>query len=220
MRQKLAYRFRHLGLGAKDIYMKRKLTRQLTACYALAEVENNDDGFYDLLELVLLRKLQTLLYLPDDVAIIYPPIDRLPRNLAYVQHNLMQDCEILFRFRFEHLHRLYQTFQLDNVCMLENWSHMSGEEVFLFSLNRLAFPDRLHTMTSDMWGGEESQWSRVFKYFNLFVNETHGHLLRDNFEFWTPRFPEMAMAIQRKLQQYGVAYGPEERQRVACFIDD
>ena len=116
--------------------------------------------------------------------------------------------------------RLLRCLNLPADCVLENGTHVEGQEVMLFSLCRLTYPDRLHTMSSDLWGKEESEWSRVFKYFNLFIYNEHGFCLKDNFEFWVPYFPAMAEAIQAKLIQLGVQYEEDQQQVIACFLDD
>lgn len=223
-RQELAYRFRHLGLGAAEITSKKELQRRLRIVWLLKDnFEDNAEDFddvnaLDLMEMHLLAELRALLYTGNEP--IYPPIDRLPRNFAHFEQFHFDRCEILFRFTYERLLVLYNLLGMDADCILENGTHISSEEVFLFSLCRLTYPDRLNTMTNDLWGGEESQWSRAFKYFNLFVQVSHGHRLTDNFAFWVPRFPGMARAVQTKLEEFGVHYGENEVQQIACFLDD
>lgn len=224
-RQQLAYRFRYLGLGAAEITHQKELQRRLCIVWMLQEGmssdsddSDEDDDVLSLLETHLLMQLRDLLVQPGEI--VYPPIDRMPRNMAYFAQHHLARCEILFRFTHERLVRLFRCLQVPNECVLENGTHISGEEVFLFSLCRLTYPDRLNTMTNDLWGGEESLWSRAFKYFNLFINNEHGHRLTDYFEFWVPRFPDMARAVQEKLALHGVEYGEQDSQPIAVFIDD
>ena len=67
------------------------------------------------------------------------------------------------------------------------------------------------------WGGDQTRWSRVFKYFNLFISDVHGHCLRDYFHFWEPRYDVMADAIKRKLVGLGVQYEEDEVQPISVF---
>lgn len=220
LRQRIAYRFRHLGLGAKELWEKKKLTKSLKNVSTLLLLCDNQEDEDDLefIELLVLDKLAKLLILRN--LPVHAPIDRLPRNLAFMQQHYYNECEILFRFRYEYLERLFNTLGLPADCVLENGSRMSGEEIFLFSLCRLSYPNRLVTMRDEIWGGEESVWSRVFKYFNLFVYNIHGHRLTNYLGYWKQHFPSMASAVKRKLEEFGVVYGENEVQPVCCFIDD
>ncbi len=158
-------------------------------------------------EMRLLAELRSLLYVQQNV--IYPPVDRLPRNLAYIQQHHYDNCEILFRFRFDYLVRLHTALRMPVECRLENGSVISSQEVFLFSLCRLTFPDRLHTMSVDMWGGEQTLWSRAFKYFNIFIDSSmatdyvitlrSGYLILKGWQgLFNASWPILACSISQK----------------------
>jgi hypothetical protein len=125
----------------------------------------------------------------------------------------------MFRFPFHQLRRLFNTLRLPQACVLENGSVYQDEEVFLLSLNRLTFPERLITLCKREFGREHTQAGRAFKYF---INHVYNHfadLLFDNLEFWTPYFPMFAEKIQAKMASYGLTFPPGVIQTICASID-
>lgn len=214
-RCELAYMIRDFGLDVLEVEKLRRMKRHLIIFDALIQDDPDDDDLSAIYDGLLWRYLN-LAY--RHIPIIYPAIDRLPRNIAYFA-DVAPSCGILFRFRYGHLARLFVALQFPAQVRLSNGMHLMGEEVFLFSLCRLAYPSRLADLVR-LFGRELTEWSRAFKYFLLWIEKHHGFRLTHYFKFWVPHFPRMAEAITQKMRYYGVQIGANVHQPVAMLLDD
>ena len=82
---------------------------------------------------------------------------------------------------------------------------MSGQEVLLFSLNRLARNPVLSTTASIISDRDTSQLSRAFSWFIHHILENFGDLLtHQNFNILSHNYDDCARAIKDKMRRYGV----------------
>lgn len=129
-------------------------------------------------------------------------------------------CEPKFRFSSTQLRQVYNLLDLPEIVILSNRSKFTGEEIFLFGLNRLAFPSRLSEQSLEVFGRENSQWSRAFNYFIHHIYSTKCHLLFDNMEWWSRYLISFAEIIEEKMNFYELHFRDRLRNSVSCFIDN
>lgn len=67
---------------------------------------------------------------------------------------------------------------------LENGSVMSGEEILLRGLYELVSGDDQHVITEKMFGRDQSQQSRAFKFFIDHIYSNFLFLVNDNLKWW------------------------------------
>lgn len=89
------------------------------------------------------------------------------------------DFKSKFRFHKADFPRLLRNINLPSIVRLKNRTIVSGEEVLLIVLNRLAYPVRLETLV-ETFGISKSNISLAFNYGINFIYENFSHLL--NFE--------------------------------------
>jgi hypothetical protein len=116
-----------------------------------------------------------------------PTLKKLDKNNFNISHFECQPeiCEILFRFKAEHLRKLYLCLRIDRRkegILIENGSRFLGEEVFLFSLMTLSCPYRLCDQQR-LFGREITQWSRAFKWFNNHIYSTFLDILINSLNY-------------------------------------
>lgn len=147
----------------------------------------------------------------------------VPRTIKFkvcIANIADSDCYNLFRFRKPDLVRLHQCLNMPATVVLSNRSTLSSEEVFLFSLRRLASTANLDELvaTSErpaMFDRDYSQWSRAFHYFLDHIFNRFAFLLLENLEYFLPSFPLYARAIAQKIHH---VYDPDNFDIVG-FID-
>jgi hypothetical protein len=200
--------------------MIKKRKKQFVVMFSLfMMVHARGGGGARLLFLVVLVLVRQLLELEHEREFTLPPPKRTNRRIndwAHRQH----ECEGMFRFPFKHLRRLFDTFLLPEMCVLENGSVYYAEEVFLLSLFRMSFPTRLVTIARTEFGRENTQVGRAFKFF---INHMYGHfadLLFNNLPWWSTYFDLFAAAFQRKMEHYGLHFPPGTINTIALILDD
>lgn len=211
---------RFLGMNARDRGMQRVRKKQCAVSIALL-LQSFTIGNAVLTQgcvLLALCALLSYVAVSRERAFSLPRRQRLNRRIEHWAHRL-NECEQKFRFPFHHLRRLYEALLIPEWCRLENGSVYHGEEVFLLSLNRLAFPHRLVNMAQSDWGRDGTQTGRAFKFFIFHVYDTFCDLLFDNLPFWEPYFALFAKAIQRKMESYGLFFPPGLINVIALLLD-
>lgn len=153
-----------------------------------------------------------------------PPVNlpaqvHLNRTILHYEA-LPLECEAMFRFQAQHLRQVYTLLQIPNTVRLGNGSVLSGEEIFLFSLNRLVYPSRITDRAMSEFGRENTVWSRAFSWFIKFVYDHHFHLLTNNLDWWLPHLDDCARAVGDLLSRNGVVFANGERNSIFGFIDD
>jgi hypothetical protein len=107
-------------------------------------------------------------------------------------------AKIFFNFRKDDLSRLIELFKFPEDCVLENGSKMKGEEVFLRGLFELSTGENQERMCIFLFGREQTQQSRAFKYFIHHMYTKYKHLVMDSL----PWFTEMGIP-KLQLMQFG-----------------
>ena len=139
-------------------------------------------------------KYRELMYLPS---IAREPISNIRSRT--IDSFSEQQCWSYFRCRKGDLYRLKTAFRIPALVHAENGSVFTGEEVLLFSLYRYSDVSTIQKQCEHIFGRENTQFSRAFKWFNQHMLDEFTFLLVDNFRFWHPYFPAFADAIRRKL---------------------
>jgi hypothetical protein len=196
----LSVRKRFAGLNSRDRMLIKKRKKQSAVFFVLAmllQVAGNVVASR-LMVVLMLTVLSSYVKVAHFRPVVVPPSHRTNRRIVDWSTRLTE-CEEMFRFPFDQLARLFRTLRLPDMCVLENGSVFHAEEVFLLSLNRFAFPQRLVTACKNEFGRDYSQASRAFKFFVTHVFGTFADLVFDNLDFWQPYFALMAAKIQAKV---------------------
>lgn len=222
-KRKLRYMVRAWGFTTNDILRKRALEKRCMQILLLrAEVINGGGNLHavNFCNLALsfwyfkwwkLCKWVIPTNLPQQI--------RFNRTILYYE-SLQYRCESMFRFRGVDLRQVYELLEIPPVVTLPNGSKLGGEEVFLFSLNRLVFPSRVTDRSIEEFGRENTVWSRAFTWFIHHVYERHVHLLNNNLQWWVQHFDSCARAIGDLLTKHGIIFPVGERNTIFGFIDD
>jgi hypothetical protein len=113
--------------------------------------------------------------------------------------------------------RVKDVLDVPNQIKITNNSIFTGEEVMLFSINRLTSSAKLSEL-ADVYGKETSQWSRAFNWFVDFVLEKFKYTISGHWKYWRNHIPSMANAIRTKMEDFGVHFDMGN-QRIFSFID-
>lgn len=125
---------------------------------------------------------------------------KLPRPIRIdrrVEDIPEDECWSGLRFRKEDLKRLAKALRIPDRFVLENRSVFNGEEAFLLTLARFAYPRRFCDLRVE-WGREESQLCRAFRCVVDFLYDNFSHLLRDNLVYWSHYMPAYTRAVAAK----------------------
>ena len=93
-------------------------------------------------------------------------------------------CWSYYECRKDDLYRLLEGLRFENVCRLENGSKMSGEEILLRGLFELVSGQDQFGIAESVFGREQSQQSRAFKYFIDHIYTNFLHLVTNSLEWW------------------------------------
>jgi hypothetical protein len=149
------------------------------------------------------------------------------RNRQHVTiESFQHDClyhrswKSVFGFRKEDLYLLVELLRIPDVIYLKNKSVFSSEEMLLVCLYRYKSISEMDTMCMH-FKRDHSQISRAFQWFNTFTIQEWGHKLDDNLRFWRDKFPFLADAIRRKVNDlsHGALFFAEGEFDVVAFID-
>lgn len=121
-----------------------------------------------------------------------------------IDWQLRWKCVLVFVpiFKQEHLHRLLTVLQLPNIIPLSNGSVCTSEEMLLFSLHRMSYPQIIEVAAYSLFGRECSHWSRIFCYFLLHIHGTFSYLLTDNLAYWCQSFASSYDKMKAKAAQF------------------
>jgi hypothetical protein len=100
----------------------------------------------------------------DIMYVDIPPQIRAARVSRTIDSFGEAECYRRFRFRKPDLRNLFELLSFPATIIMENRSRLTGEEVFLFGLNRFTTCGFLEDLIV-AYGGEISQWSRALHYF-------------------------------------------------------
>lgn len=106
------------------------------------------------------------------------------------------------RFSKSQLRRIYRCFRLPPITRIGGYS-ITGQEMFLFSLTKMALGLNTHLLSLLIFGGSSSRWYHAYKYFlNHLVDCYYPNVLGLNgLEREVQNFPYYAKKIARKINQ-------------------
>lgn len=130
-------------------------------------------------------------------------------------------CWNYFEFRQEDLTRLLAGLQFPESCRLENNSRMSGKEVLMRGLYELVSGSPQFTTCEAVFGRDQSQQSRAFKFFVNHIYENFLFLVTNNLQWWHDNgfFEESNAAIQSKLEELNLQFDEVNQCDIGFFID-
>jgi hypothetical protein len=208
--------FRYQALSSKEKLRAKDLVKflqlgVLVLC-ALREKDAENDMLVVLLEDRLLEYVELTFApgLPRTVRRVH-----VARTIASFSE---KQCWSRFRTRKTDLPRLFNAlgWNLVGTVRLGNRCQYTGEEIFLFGMNRLVYPGRLDDMC-DMYGRDYSQWSRGFTYFIVFMMTNWKYLVMGNLRYWQPHFHAFSESIRFKIIEKGGL--PYQSIRCCSFVD-
>ena len=154
----------------------------------------------------------------------YEPVEKPERKKISVDSFTPSTAKMFFKFKKDDISRLIELFQFPAECKLENGSSMSGEEVFLRGLYELCSGENQQRMCTLLFGREQTQQSRAFKFFIDYMFTNYKHLVTDSLPWWHRNgfSKSSADAIRAKMEAYG--YQPTEEELLTLrhngyFID-
>ena len=149
---------------------------------------------------------------------------RIAENPSFVrQRRLLADFSDsqLYHMRIRnraHIPRLMAGLLIPEEITCENGTSCSGEEAFLMLLYWFLMP-RLLSSAQCFFGIEYSQISRIIKAIFRLIISTWRHLVDDNLDFFSVRFPLYNNAIRAKYMQLNDNIMDPHYQNVATFTD-
>jgi nuclease HARBI1 len=214
-------RDRLYGLKLQEIRRIRRLKRRILMVSFLltnpsvGTTVDEVEALARLLISYIFEYIEIRLYYPD------PPIDHIVHanlNIEFFEAHPSLSWRML-RFDAIHLRRLFQGLRIPvGYITLVNHSRIRSEELFIFSLYRLAKAPTLED-ASTIFGFENTQLSRAFQWFIHHIITNFEYLLNDSIIQWIDLFPVFAERIEEKMNSLGVHFNGEQRNGIACFID-
>ena len=140
------------------------------------------------------------------------PAEKPERKDVTVDSFKPSTAKLFFNFKKDDLSRLIDLFKFPEYCILENGSKMKGEELFLRGLFELSTGDNQARMCTFLFGREQTQQSRAFKYFIDHMYTNYKHLVTDSLPWWHRNgfTKASADAIWAKMQSIGYQPTPQE----------
>ncbi len=164
---------------------------------ALMMLDPKDHGDKEQMFLMLLLlqyEWSRIAYEPDDLTMYKSP---RRKHIGFDDYNNM---EVRRDFRLpgrNEIQRLFHSLRIPHTVTIENGSKFSGEEIFLYSIRRLVFPNTIEQLTKE-FGGDTTVWSRAFKWFNIHMTEHFESKIVSAVHTWRGQFRTFREAIKKK----------------------
>ena len=203
--KQLSYRFRHRAITSHE-QVEAKKWRKLFLFFLIMSFSNK---FLKNAHVIPAIKYFSIV-LEDSEG---PDIAEKPERKDVTVDSLKPStAKIFFNFRKDDLSRLIELFKFPEDCILENGSKMKGEEVFLRGLFELSTGENQERMCILLFGREQTQQSRAFKYFIHHMYTKYKHLVMDSLPWWHRNgyTKASADAIWAKMQSSGFQPAAEE----------
>jgi hypothetical protein len=215
--KQLSYRFRHKAITSHEQVEARKW-RKLFVLFLIMSFSNKF-----LRNLYVLPAVKYFSIICEDCD-NSEPAEKPERKDVTVDSFKPSTAKLFFNFKKDDLSRLIDLFKFPEYCILENGSKMKGEELFLRGLFELSTGDNQARMCTFLFGREQTQQSRAFKYFIDHMYTNYKHLVTDSLPWWHRNgfTKSSADAIWAKMQSIG--YQPTLQELVSLklagyFID-
>jgi len=187
---------RSLAMTINDLDDLKRIER-CQSVVVLMMLDTKDDGDKEQMFL-LLWQLQNqwsrIAYEPDDLTMYKSP------KRKYISFDDFNNMEVRRDFRLPgriELQRLYRVLRIPRTVIIENGSKFSGEELFLYSIRRLVFPNTIEQLTKE-FGGDTTVWSRAFKWFNIHMTVNFESKIVGALHTWKSQFRTFRTAIKNK----------------------
>lgn len=120
------------------------------------------------------------------------------------------ECYLYFRFKSQdQLRRVFAVLAIPDAVTIMDGTRthkFSGQEIFLFSLYRMAVAPRMVDAVM-LFGRDNTQWSRAWTWFIENMYRNWRHLLNKNLDYFVPSFGQYNSKIvetcARKAQEWG-----------------
>jgi len=178
--RKLSLRKRFLALTSNEAVQLRFYEKQLTKLIMRLRnhrISSELKAKGIVIANMLLNEMISLATEPN--VSIEPLIDRQRTIESFTD----SECWNFFETRKEDLPRLLLNLRFPEKCVLENRAAMSGEEVMLRGLYELVSGADQHEIVP-IFGRDQTQQSRAFKYFVDHIYDNFLHLVTDNLTWW------------------------------------
>jgi len=143
-----------------------------------------------------------------------------PREKRTILSFSCGECWRRFRFRRRDLPRLLRVLGLENFeVQLGKHGTFSGEEILLYSLNRLTTCTS-HADLSDTFNTDQANLSAMYNFFLSYVYDRFAYLLKDNLVYWSQHFPYFAECIRKKFNATSGLNIVPGNFKVVAFHDD
>jgi hypothetical protein len=203
--KQLSYRFRHRAITSHE-QVEAKKWRKLFLFFLIMSFSNK---FLKNAHVIPAIKYFSIVLEDSEGPVIAEKPERKDVTVDSLKHST---AKIFFNFRKDDLSRLIELFKFPEDCILENGSKMKGEEVFLRGLFELSTGENQERMCILLFGREQTQQSRAFKYFIHHMYTKYKHLVMDSLPWWHRNgyTKASADAIWAKMQSSGFQPAAEE----------
>jgi hypothetical protein len=215
--KQLSYRFRHKAISSHEQVEAKKWKRLF---YLLLILSFFDKLIGNVYVIPAVKYFSIVLEDSGDSE----PVEKPVRKEVSVNSFTPSTAKMFFKFKKQDLSLLIHLVKFPDQCKLDNGSSMSGEEVFLRGLYELCSGDNQQRMCALLFGREQSQHSRAFKYFIEFMNDNYQHLVKDSLPWWHRNGFSKASADAVWDKMLSCEYNPTEAElltlkRFGYFID-
>ena len=191
---------RYHGYSVLDL---RRATRYRAMAGVLL-LQYNENPSEQLNNLIVVCLLGVMIVTGNRIA-INPQFTRIPRFLENFSDHQLYHIRIKNR---EYIPRLIAALQIPLLVICHNGTRIAGEEAFLMLLYWFSFPRTL-AFAQEFFGIEYSQISRIVRTTIRIIMLEWQHLIDNNLDFFTPRFPMYSAAITNKYLSLYEAMDPK-----------
>ena len=178
--RKLSLRKRFLALSSNEAVRLRFYEKQLTRLVLrLRNHRLSKDANAKGIAIASILLNEMIDIATEPISTLDPLLDRRRTIDSFTD----SECWNFFETRKEDLRRLLLNLKFPEQCVLENRSSMPGEEVFLRGLYELVSGADQHEVVL-VFGRDQTQQSRAFKYFVDHIYDNFLHLVTDNISWW------------------------------------
>lgn len=202
----MSYNYRTYGLNTLEVKELEEVETFLTPCLIalrILQAQNRKERRINRRRVRKLKRLAAILSLVYvSKTSFWVATEKAPHRVRRTIDSFSAtECWRRFRFRKRDLRRLLRCFQLEDVNVkLGCAGSFTGEEIMLYSLNRLASLCTHSDLQSD-YNMDRSNLSAMYNWFIDYIYINYQYLLNDNLAYWAPSFPHFAECIRVKFEE-------------------
>jgi hypothetical protein len=174
---------RHLAINSNEQVLSRRAKSMILSVINTLSNVSNLSMMIKKMGLLILNLL-FFLYFRININLQPEIYHHLPNWKRTINSFSESECWNFFETKKEDLPRLLRVWRIPNVVILENGSKMSGEELMLRGIYELVSGEDQYNICTNVFGRDQTQQSRAFKYF---INHMYDHfqdLLTNNLHWW------------------------------------